>query len=159
MVKRQKCMGTLGCMMTSSNGNIFRFTGPVCKKFTGHRWIPLRKASDAELWYYFQLCLNTYLSTFDEYLGYVLLQKFVANSALCTYHFNDGIQYIYIYIGKMSIFQGQRLWWGVMVTSMPFIWLSVFKLAPMLQLCIMALNTLRSRQDDRHNADILKWVL
>ena len=37
-------------MMTSSNGNIFRVTGPVCGEFTGHRWIPIIKASDAELW-------------------------------------------------------------------------------------------------------------
>ena len=36
-------------MMTSSNGNIFRVTGPFCREFTGHRWIPLTKASDAEL--------------------------------------------------------------------------------------------------------------
>ena len=37
-------------MMTSSNGKIFRFTGPLCGEFTSHRWIPLTKASDAELW-------------------------------------------------------------------------------------------------------------
>ena len=37
-------------MMTSSNGNIFRVTGPLCGEFTGHRWIPLTKPSDAELW-------------------------------------------------------------------------------------------------------------
>ena len=37
-------------MMTSSNGNIFRVTGPLCGEFTGHRWIPRTKASDAELW-------------------------------------------------------------------------------------------------------------
>ena len=37
-------------MMTSSNENIFLVTGPLCGKFTGHRWIPLTKASDAELW-------------------------------------------------------------------------------------------------------------
>ena len=37
-------------MMTSSNGNIFRVTGPLCGEFTGPRWIPLTKASDAELW-------------------------------------------------------------------------------------------------------------
>ena len=36
-------------MMTSSNGNIFRFTGPLCEEYTGHRWIPLTKASAAEL--------------------------------------------------------------------------------------------------------------
>ena len=37
-------------MMTSSNGNIFHVTGPLCGEFTGHRWIPLTKASDAEFW-------------------------------------------------------------------------------------------------------------
>ena len=29
---------------------VFRVTGPLCGEFTGHRWIPLTKASDAELW-------------------------------------------------------------------------------------------------------------
>ena len=37
-------------MMTSSNGNIFRVSGPLRGEFTGHRWIPPTKASDAELW-------------------------------------------------------------------------------------------------------------
>ena len=37
-------------MMTSSNGNLSRVTGPLCGEFTVHRWIPLTKASDAELW-------------------------------------------------------------------------------------------------------------
>ena len=37
-------------MMTSSSGNIFRVTGHLCGEFTGHRWIPRTKASDAELW-------------------------------------------------------------------------------------------------------------
>ena len=40
-------------MMTSSNGNIFRVTGHLCGEFTGHRWIPRTKASDAELWWFF----------------------------------------------------------------------------------------------------------
>ena len=30
--------------------NIFRVNGPLCGEFTGHRWIPLTRASDAELW-------------------------------------------------------------------------------------------------------------
>ena len=42
-----------GIMMTSSNGNIFRVTGPLCGEFTGDRWIPRTKASDAELWCFF----------------------------------------------------------------------------------------------------------
>ena len=37
-------------MMTSSNGSIARVTGPLCGEFTGHWWIPLTKASDADLW-------------------------------------------------------------------------------------------------------------
>ena len=37
-------------MMTASNGNIFHVTGPLRGEFTGQRWIPLTKASDAELW-------------------------------------------------------------------------------------------------------------
>ena len=37
-------------MMTSSNGNILRVTGPLCGEFTGPRWISHTNASDAELW-------------------------------------------------------------------------------------------------------------
>ena len=36
-------------MMTSWTGNIVRVTGHLCGEFTGHRWIPCTKASDAEL--------------------------------------------------------------------------------------------------------------
>ena len=39
-------------MMTAPNGNIYRVTGPLCGEFSGHRWIPLTKNSDAELWYF-----------------------------------------------------------------------------------------------------------
>ena len=39
----------------------FRDTGPLCGEFTGYRWIPLTKASDAEFWC-FDLCLNIRLS-------------------------------------------------------------------------------------------------
>ena len=37
-------------MMTSSNGNIFCVTDPLYGEFTSHWWIPLTKASNAELW-------------------------------------------------------------------------------------------------------------
>ena len=43
------CNCTYPTMMTSSNGNIFRVTGHLCGEFTGPRWIPRKKASDAEL--------------------------------------------------------------------------------------------------------------
>ena len=48
--------------MTSSYGNIFRVTGHLCAEFTGHRWIPCTKASDAELWCFFDLRLKKRLS-------------------------------------------------------------------------------------------------
>ena len=44
------------CMVTSSNGNLFRATGHSCGEFTGHRWIPRTKASDAELWCFLFIC-------------------------------------------------------------------------------------------------------
>ena len=45
------------CMMMSSNGNIFRVTGHLCGEFTGTRWIPHTKASDAELWCFSLICV------------------------------------------------------------------------------------------------------
>ena len=56
----QTCM--LPYMMASSNGNIFRVTGHLCGEFTGPRWIPRTKASDAELWCFFYLRPNILLS-------------------------------------------------------------------------------------------------
>ena len=49
-------------MMTSSNGSIFRVTGPLCGEFTGPRWIPHTKASDAELWCFLWSTPNKRLS-------------------------------------------------------------------------------------------------
>ena len=45
--------------MTSWNGNIFRVTGPLWGESTGHRWIPLTKASDAELLMFSLICAWT----------------------------------------------------------------------------------------------------
>ena len=39
-------------MMMPSNGTIFCVTGPLWGEFTGHRWIPITQASDAEFWYF-----------------------------------------------------------------------------------------------------------
>ena len=43
------CNASRYYMMTSSIENIFRVTGHLCGEFTGPRWIPHTKASDAEL--------------------------------------------------------------------------------------------------------------
>ena len=55
-------------MMTSSNGNIFRATGLLCGEFTGHRWIPLTKASDAKL-RFFMICAWTNGCVNNRYSG------------------------------------------------------------------------------------------
>ena len=51
------CYKVLYFMMTSSNRSIFRVTGHLCGEFTGPRWIPRTKASDAELWWFFLICV------------------------------------------------------------------------------------------------------
>ena len=56
---------TLWFMVTSWNGNIFRITGPLCGEFTGLRWIPHTKASDAELscFFFIGALLNAWVNT------------------------------------------------------------------------------------------------
>ena len=50
LIRKAEVCGTFCLHVTSSNGNISRVTGHLCGEFTGHRWIPGTKASDAELW-------------------------------------------------------------------------------------------------------------
>ena len=47
IVRVSMCMCII--MMTSSIGNLFPLTGPLCGEFTGDRWIPFKKASGVEL--------------------------------------------------------------------------------------------------------------
>ena len=47
-------------MMTSSNGNIFRVTGPLWGEYTGYQWIPLTKAN--KFWCLLWSALNKRLS-------------------------------------------------------------------------------------------------
>ena len=49
-------------MMTSSNENIFRVTGPLCKEFTDHRWIPAQRPVTRKFDVFFDLRLNKRLS-------------------------------------------------------------------------------------------------
>ena len=53
--KGTKGMAT-SIMTMTSNGTIFCVTAPLCGEFTGHRWIPLTKASDVELWWFSLIC-------------------------------------------------------------------------------------------------------
>ena len=49
-------------MMTSSNGNIFRVTGPLCGEFAGPRWIPARRPVTRSFDVFFELRPNKRLS-------------------------------------------------------------------------------------------------
>ena len=49
-------------MMTSSNGNIFRFTSPLCGEFTGHWWIHLKRPAMWGFDVFFDLRLHKPLS-------------------------------------------------------------------------------------------------
>ena len=62
MLVESDCFLREPTMMVPSNRNIFRVTGLLCGEFTGYRWIPHIKASDAELSCFFYLRLNKRLS-------------------------------------------------------------------------------------------------
>ena len=51
-----------GFMMSSSNGNIFRVTGPLCGELTGHRWIPPERPVTRSFDVFFDRRLNKRLS-------------------------------------------------------------------------------------------------
>ena len=51
------------CMMTSSNGTIFRVTGPLCGEFTGPGEFPAQRPVTQSFDVFFDLCLKTRLST------------------------------------------------------------------------------------------------
>ena len=49
-------------MMTSSNGNISCVTVPLCREFTGPRWIPAQRPGTRSFDVFFDLLLNKWLS-------------------------------------------------------------------------------------------------
>ena len=50
------------CMMTSSNGNIFRVTGPLCGEFTGPGEFPTQRPVTRSFYVFFDLRLNKQLN-------------------------------------------------------------------------------------------------
>ena len=49
-------------IMTSLNGSISRFTGPLWLESNGYRWIPPKKGQWRVVWWFFDLRLNKRLS-------------------------------------------------------------------------------------------------
>ena len=83
--------------MTSSNGNIFRVTVPLFEEFTGHRWIPLTKASDSEPWCF--LWLKPWINGWVNNHGAGDLRRYRAHYDVSAMH-NHGD------MGTLSAFLG-----------------------------------------------------
>ena len=87
---RPQCVNSLfpESMMTSSNGNIFRATGPLWGDSTGHQRIPLTKASDAELlcflWFGANRHLNQYYS--NTYIYIICVYIYLSNQTCVSWH-------------------------------------------------------------------------
>ena len=120
---KKKQMEYTANMMTSSNGNIFRVTGVLCGEFTGHRWIPLIKASDANFYVFFDLRLknarvNTraagylrrYRAHYDDIVMIQTLTRRLEQHLLKLGMGNDGTAgYI-----KMITTQIKQAWWFIL---------------------------------------------
>ena len=72
--------------------------GHLCGEFTGHRWIPLTKASDAELWSFFKLRLNKRLS--KQWWGW----WFETPSRPLWRHCNEDLTHVQ-HIGRYNLFR------------------------------------------------------
>ena len=70
--------------MTSSNGNIFRVTGHLCGKFTGHRWISHTRPVTRSFDVYFDLHPNERLSKNNREAGD--LRRFLVHYDVIVMH-------------------------------------------------------------------------
>ena len=62
ILSRPQCGIYKSCMMTSSNGNIFRVTGHLCGEFTGPGEFPAQRPVKRSFDVFFDLGLNKRLS-------------------------------------------------------------------------------------------------
>ena len=98
--------------MMSSNGNIFRVIGPLWGESTGHRWIPLTKASDAELSYFYSI--------------YTWTKSWADKRDACD------LTHQHSHYDVTAI-----MYWFLTITSHSFIWLCVFiYYYPSMNICI-----------------------
>ena len=97
--------------MTSSNGNIFRVTGPLCGEFTGPGEFPTQRPVTRSFDVFFDLRLNTRLSINNREAGD--LRRYIAlimTSVLwqnCPYVYNKKLMSLsgvpdYFYRNKIS---------------------------------------------------------
>ena len=111
--KEYFALNTYYSMVTSSNVNIFFVTGHLCGEFTGLRWFPHTKASDAELRSFFDLRLNKRLSKqswgwwfetlsrpiwrHSNGIHICILPRRISQLSKCHPHTHFHLDFIYIY--------------------------------------------------------------
>ena len=111
-------------LMTSSNGSIFRVTGPLWGEFTGGWWIPLTKASDAQLW-----CFLWY--TFDKRLRKQSKRQWFETPSCSLWLHCNGFHFIWSLFARVPLTRSQHwkkylspnsyymylnLWWSTSLT-------------------------------------------
>ena len=110
-------------MMTSSNGNIFRVTGPLCIEFTGYRWISHTKASGAKLWCFLWFTPEQMVEqTIDRaYYDVAVMDK---HSYRVAIHFNQADRYLPIGLkyrdDTIKLASGSWLCLEIFVRDLPF---------------------------------------
>ena len=77
--------------MTSSNGNIFRVTGPVFGEFTGHRRIPRTKPVTRSFGVFFNLRLNERLSKQNRVAGDLKRHRAHYDVTVMAYEKKNGV--------------------------------------------------------------------
>ena len=102
--------------MMSSNGNIFSVTGFLCGEFTGHRWIPLTKASDTELWFFFDPHLNEPLNKQSRHRWFDTLSRPLWRH--CDENISSYRNPSWISVWNQELFFGApSLWWNWTTTT------------------------------------------
>ena len=132
-------------MTKSSNGNIFRLTGPLCRKINGHRWIPLTRASDAYLWY------------FLWYAPEQTVEQTIETSVICdaitlmymgrTLPIDDPVPAGPILTRQLPMFTCMKQSWQLMISISILDWKTLFKMSDdilrnLAALCMLILKIL-----------------
>ena len=108
-----------------SNGNISCVTGPLCWEFTGHRWIPLKTASNAELWCFVLASVTAMIAGGLSALLILLVNSgnlFLSESALVYQHRSLLFDMLPYFIGSLVFTRLSVLITGLFVI---FTWLYV----------------------------------
>ena len=108
-------------MMTSSNGNIFGVTGPLCGEFTGHGEFPTQRPVTRSFDVFFDLRLNIRLS--KQPWGWWFETQSWSLWRHCNALFGRGNMIIYMYISAIDLSMLFLIAWQTL-------WLPQYTIAP-----------------------------